>query len=68
MGICSPEILRTEKFGSREVFDIEKGRCSFCGAELLEEGSIWDIVGNLFCSNVCREKNFERRKEKIEND
>lgn len=66
MEILDPELLKTERFGSREDWKEEENFCFFCGARiLLEDGPVWDIAGNLFCGNACRQKNFDRRKKEI---
>ncbi len=62
MDICDPEILRTERFGSRELLKTKKRICRFCGAEILEN-FFCDISGNLFCCHRCREERDIRGKE-----
>ena len=61
MGICDPEILRIEKFGSRERRSFKRNLCRFCGEELLED-FFCDIAGNVFCSRSCREKRDIKEK------
>ena len=58
MDICDPEILKAEKFGSRDGELIEFVVCCVCGASLPWEDALYDVVGNGFCSNECREKKF----------
>ncbi len=66
MEILDPEILKTERFGSREDWKEGQSFCFFCGERILfEEGQVLDIAGNLFCGNECRQKNFDRRKKEI---
>lgn len=52
--ITHPEILRTEKFGSREggCFD---NRCCVCKKEC-QDNFLVNVVGKLFCSTECMEK------------
>ena len=55
MGITDSEILKTEKFGSREYGREILGRCAFCEAEVMsdEAEACRDGYGNLFCSESC---------------
>lgn len=64
MDITDPEILRAERFGSRENWKGGDSFCLFCGKRiLLEENCVLDIAGNLFCQNECRERSFDTRKK-----
>ena len=63
MWICDPEILKIERFGSRECLEFKKSLCQFCGAEIFEE-IFCDISGNLFCNRKCREKRDRKEMEK----
>lgn len=57
MGICDSEILRAEKFGSRD-YDIRiAGQCAKCGNLVTNEDSegCRDGYGHLFCSRECFE-------------
>ena len=58
MDDCDFEILKTEKFGSRDKAFNEFVLCCVCGESLPWEEALYDAVGNGFCSNECREKKF----------
>ena len=62
MDICDPNVLMTERFGSRELVESKKSICGFCKAEILDE-IFCDISGNLFCSRWCREERDIKGKE-----
>ncbi len=66
MHICDPEILKTEKFGSRDNEEKDLGVCCICGVNLIEEEAFFDVVGNGFCSNECREKKFMDGRCKVQ--
>lgn len=68
MDICHPEIIRAERFGSRDCLDTSGGRCKFCTETIFEEQLICDITGNLFCSEKCRTKNLKDKRGVLEND
>lgn len=55
MGITDYEILRTEKFGSRERFEKSKYICCGCGAEIDtgEDEICEDERKQKFCSEKC---------------
>ena len=63
MEICDPEVVKTERFGSRDDFKLKESVCLFCGAEILDK-FFCDISGNLFCSRICRDKRDIKGKEK----
>ena len=55
MGITDSEILRAEKFGSREYPLGFLGRCVLCQSVVMndEAEACRDGYGNLFCSGSC---------------
>ena len=55
MEITDPEILRTEKFGSRERPENGEKLCCICGRALLAEEFVCDVIGNLFCGERCKD-------------
>ncbi len=60
MGICDAEILRAEKFGSRD-YDIKiLGQCVKCGEAVTNEAceACRDGCGHLFCSRECFEEYY----------
>lgn len=66
MDICDPELLKVEKYGSRDYEGGKEARCSVCGHMGFADDLFCDAVGNLFCSEDCKEKKFEdgRREAK----
>ena len=59
-------VLRTEKFGSREIGKGEGLFCCSCQKVVEDDGrGVLDVLGNLFCSDECRYKNFDRRKREF---
>ena len=68
MDICDPEILKAEKYGSRDYSVGKKARCSVCGGMAFEEDLLCDAGGNLLCSKDCKEKKFEDGRREAKND
>ncbi len=68
MEICHPEILRTEKFGSRDKKKTVRAICRACGKTVFDEEPVWDITGNLFCSSKCKNRNFNKRMRRVNDD
>ena len=68
MGICHPEILRTEKFGSREKQRVSNLICQACGKTISDWEPVCDITGNLFCGSKCKNKSFNKRVRRVNND
>ncbi len=68
MDICDGEILKTEKFGSRDYPTERKEACCMCKRAYLWEEFFCDATGNFFCSQRCRDKKFEDRKGEKKND
>ncbi len=68
MDICDPEILKAEKYGSRDYRTGKKARCCVCGCMEFEDGLFCDAVGNLFCCEDCKEKKFEDGRREAKND
>ena len=66
MDICDPEILKAEKYGSRDYEAYKKARCLVCGCMVFTDDLFCDAVGNLFCGEDCKEKKFKdgRREAK----
>ena len=54
------DILRTERFGSREG-DLTVNRCKVCGKE--DDGNFFvDDIGEVFCSVKCRLLKMKSRR------
>ena len=55
MGITDREILRAEKFGSRDYEVRVMGKCGGCGRVVMsdEAEACRDGIGNLFCTTEC---------------
>ena len=60
--ICDAEILKAQKFGSRDYPANKKEVCCMCKKEDFLEDFFCDRVGNFFCIKKCRDKKFEDRK------
>lgn len=61
MEFTHPDILRAERFGSRD--EAEAAVCRGCGASIYggESGEpVFDGTGEAFCSETCREKTRKR--------
>lgn len=61
MGITAPEILKAEKFGSRDSIEKTVIKCCVCGRELVDDVWVCDALGNLFCSRECRRIALDKR-------
>ena len=61
LSLTHPEILRAERFGSRDVLNC---RCTYCDSEIDEDDDyIFDFPGTVFCSEECLDKHRGRYME-----
>ncbi len=60
--ITHPEILKTERFGSRHKERFDR-RCYICGRECGDSFFV-NAVGRIFCSTECIEKRFKQEDRK----
>lgn len=61
LSLTHPEILRAERFGSRDVLNC---RCTYCDSKIDEDDDyIFDRFGRCFCSEGCQDKHRSRYME-----
>lgn len=56
LNLTHPEILRAERFGSRDVLNC---RCTYCDSEIDEDDDyIFDVFGRCFCGEECKDNYY----------